>query len=156
MLYTVSVQCPAATAGNPIAQLRNPNAAGGLRAQIREIEAFCNAATAGAIGLVRALTLGTAIGGNAVLGQSLDDQNAQLSTCLLEYGWSVPPTIAGSPIYLRQAQLQAAQGAGIIWPFDRAPLIVSPASGSQIGGLLLWNFGGTTTPAMTVDVTWEE
>lgn len=151
MFYTVSVQCPGATAGNPIAQLRNPNAAGGLRAQIREVEVFCNAATVGAVGLLFAASTGTPVGGNTVLGQALDDRNPQLATCFLDFGWSVNPTIAGSPIYLRQAQLQAAQGAGIIWPFDRAPIIVSPA-----GGLLLWNFGGSTTPAMTVDVTWEE
>jgi hypothetical protein len=152
MLYTVSVQCPGASAGSPIAMLRNPNASPvGLSARIREVEAFCNTATAAAVGLIVAASQGTFQPGNSSQGQPFYDKSPQTATCFLDFGWSAPPSISGTPIYLRQAQLQAAQGAGIIWPFDREPLIVSPQ-----GGLLLWNFGGTTTPAMTVDVTWDE
>lgn len=148
-LYSVSVQCPGASAGSPVAMLRNPNASSLVRARIREVKAFCNAATAASIGLVRATGLGSP--SVYVLGQSLDDADPQLATCLVDSAWSAAPTIAGSPIYFEQAVLQAAQGAGIIWPYDREPIKVSGG-----GGLVLWNFGVSPTPAMTVGFTWEE
>jgi hypothetical protein len=150
MLFSVSVQCPGVTGGNPIAQLRNPNAAGGPTLRLKEFGAFCNAATAASIGLIRALTLGTAIPGNTSLGQALST-DPQVATGLLDFGWSVAPTIPGSPIYPMQAVLQAAQGAGIVWPFYDEPIEV-PAG----AGLILWNWGVSTTPAMTVYAKWGE
>ena len=150
MIYSVSVQCTGALAGAPIAQLRNPNSAGGPTLRLKEIGAFCNANTAAAVGLIRALATGTASGGGSALGQSLSS-DPQAATGLLDFAWSSAPTIAGSPFYFMSAQLQAAQGAGIVWPFYDEPLEVVAAS-----GLVLWNFGLTTTPAMTVYAKWGE
>lgn len=150
MLFAVSIQAPAALANAPIAQLRNPNTGGGPTLRLKEFGVFCNAASAASIGLIRASAVGVFTPGNSSQGQPLTS-DPQAATGYLDFGWGTPPTIPGTPAYLQQAVLQAAQGAGVVWPFYDEPLEVVAAS-----GLLLWNFGVTTTPVLTVYAKWGE
>lgn len=147
-VFSVSITTPAAAAG---AAYLNIRAASTARARIREIGAFCNAATSSSIGLIRTLTQGTPT--TSVLGQVQDVADAA-SVTNIDSAWSSAPTIAATPIYLRKIVLPASIGAGIIWTFppDTALLGTNTAT----GGLLLWNFGGSAGSALSAYVVWEE
>lgn len=149
--FEVAIQAPSAAAGSPICMLQNTGAPGSARIRLAEFGLTTNAATLSQVGLVRALTIGTPSGIPAP-GQPDDDLDTTVPVGKLVNGWSIAPTIAGTPYYLRQLVAAAQQGSGIVWtwPSDR-PIVISPGD-----GLLLWNFGSGNSSALTVYAAWEE
>lgn len=149
--FEVAIQAPSAAAGSPICMLQNTGSTGQPRLRLLELGLTTNAATLSQVGLVRAISLGTPSGVPAP-GQVDDDLDNQVAVGKMVNGWSIAPTIAGTPYYLRQIVAAAQQGSGIVWtwPADR-PLVVSPGA-----GLILWNFGSGNTSALTVYAAWGE
>jgi hypothetical protein len=144
-LYEVAVATPAAAAGAAYCDIRT---AAGARAEIREIGAVCNAATASAIGLIRPATVGTAT--TTTAGQPEDPADTA-ATAVIGTAWSSAPTIG--TIYLRRFGTAAQIGAGIVWSWwaARRGLII-PISSSVI----LWNYGGGAGSVLQVWAVWEE
>jgi hypothetical protein len=143
--YSASVRTPAAAAGAAYADLRT---AATDRAFVTEIGIFTSAATATSLGLIRPLTVGTA--STTTLGQAEDPGNPA-GTATIGSAWSVAPTIAASPIYLRRIALPATQAAGVIWTWPAPGLVVSVSS-----SLILWNFGAAAGAACDVYIAWDE
>lgn len=143
--YSAAVRTPAAAAGAAYADLRSASTD---RLFISEIGVFTSAATATSVGLIRPLTVGTV--STTTLGQAEDPGNPA-GTGLIGSAWSVAPTIAVTPIYLRRIALPATIAAGVIWTWP-APGLIVPVSSS----LILWNFGGAAGAACDVYIAWDE
>ena len=142
-IYSVAAASTATTTGAPIATIR---AGASSRIRLRELGVFCNAATASAVGLIRASNTATA--STSVLGQAYDTGDPA-SIANLDTAWSAAPTIGTA--YMRRVQLPAAIGAGVIWQFD--DLAVGPAGTAS---LVLWNFSGSTNSVLQIYAVWEE
>lgn len=114
--------------------------------EIREIGVFNSTAVASSIGLIRTLTMGTA--STSTLVQAEDPQRPA-GTCNVDTAWSVAPTIAASPIYIRKIVLPNTIGAGVIWTFGPGELW---ARNGATSALALWNFGGGAAAALELYV----
>ena len=149
--FEAAVQTTGAAAGAAFCMLQNTGATGKGRMRLRELGLTTNAGTLSSVGLIRAATVGTT-SGSPTPGQVTDDLDTTTPLGQIVIGWSVAPTIAGTPLYLRQFVAAAVQGSGIVWTWPiEAPLVVSPTA-----GLLLWNFGGGAGSALSVYARWEE
>lgn len=146
--YSAAIRTAAPTTGTAYATI----IAASKPLVIREIGITLAAATSSGLGLVRTLTAGTA--STSTNGQPHNPAGATV-TGTIKSAWSVAPTIAVSPVYLRRVEMPAAAGATVVWTFDGNDdaLIVVP---SATGGLVLWNFLGTTASAVDLHVTWDE
>lgn len=143
--YEGSVKGVAATTGTTVATIHT---GANLTASIREIGIFMTAGTASSFGLIRPNNSPTA--STSVLGQAQDPAQGA-STVNLDTAWSTAPTI-GSNVYLRQVELPASIGGGVIWTWPNgAGLIVAVSS-----YLVIWNFGSGTNGAPVIYVVWEE
>lgn len=140
--YTAGVRTTA-TAIGPMFDIRT---AATDRIFVLEIGIFSTAATAITAGVIRPLTTGTT--STTTAGQAEDPANPA-GTGLIGTAWSVTPTIAATPIYLRRFVTPAAIGNGIIWTFGGVGLVV-PASSS----LLVWNIA--IGPVCDIYVAWDE
>lgn len=117
---------------------------------IREIGVFNSTAVSSSIGLLRTLTTGTA--STSAVPQALHPSNpAGVATIVT--AWSVAPTIAGSPVYLRKIVLPATAGAGVIWQWAPNELV---ALNGATTSLVLWNFAGATSAAVELYIRLEE
>lgn len=143
--YTIGVRTPAAATNAAYTDLRTGAT---RRVNVLELAIFSTAATATSLGLVRPATLGTA---STTAAPQPSNPADPASGSLVGTAWSAAPTIAATPVYLRRAQLVAAIGAGMVWPFAPGELWVSTAS-----SLLLWNFGAAAGAALDVYLTIEE
>lgn len=122
-----------------------------VRGRVREIGFFATAATAASVGLGHPANESTPpVATTTAAGQPLDQQDGVAAVGVISTAWSTAPTAPS--VFMRKIVLPAVIGAGIIWtwPAD-APLIVKPS-----GWIVLWNFGGSSGPAPTVYVKWEE
>ena len=118
---------------------------------IREIGLVSVAATATSVGLIRTLTTGTASTSTAGVAHNPNDAGASTT---IKTAWSVAPTIAGSPVYIRRVALPATAGSSVLWTFpDDAPLCCESAATTA---LVLWNFGGSAASDVDLHVTWDE
>lgn len=142
-LYRGAMRTTGAAAGAAFAALR---AGTGQRLYVREIGLYLTAATALSLGIIRAVTMGTA--STSLVGQACDSADAT-ATGNVDSAWSAVPTIGTA--YLDRITLPAAAGAGLILPYGRGELVI-PASGS----VLLWNLGAAAGPALDVHFVWEE
>lgn len=118
-----------------------------IRARIREVGLFVNAATASSIGIIRPAN--TPIGTTSVLGLPNDPADPA-STVNLDTAWAVTPPTVGTA-YLRKAVIPATIGNGIIWTFQPDALVVNVSS-----YLVFWNFGAGAGSVLNGYVTWEE
>src|SRR5260221_10601034 len=116
--YSISDRTPAAATGTAYCSIRTP---AGDRCRVRAVEFFLSGAKASSIGLIRALTTGTA--STSKLGQA-HEPNDVASTINMDTAWSVAPTIAVSPLYLHRWSLPATIGVGIVYVFPE-PIVLS-------------------------------
>jgi hypothetical protein len=141
--YSAAVTTPAAAAGAAFATIHSVATD---RPRILEIGAFCNAATASSLQLIRPNN--TPVASTSVLGQA-EDPADPAATANVDTAWSTAPTI-GSNIPLRRALLPATAGAGVIWVFQNGLFI--PVS----SWLVLWNYGAGAGSALSLYVVWDE
>lgn len=141
--YTAAVTTPAAAAGAAFATFHTVATD---RPRIVEIGAFCNAATAASLQLIRPNN--TPVASTSVVGQP-EDPSDPAATCLVDTAWSTAPTI-GSNVPLRRAVMPATIGAGVIWVFQNGLFV--PIS----SWLVLWNYGASAGPALSVYMIWDE
>lgn len=141
--YRAAVTTVAAAAGASFCAIR----AGASRSvKIKEIGAFCNAATASSMQLIRPSN--TPVATTSVLGQA-DDDTANVSQTYIDTVWSTAPLIAAM-VPLQRVVLPATIGAGVIWTFPNGLHI--PVSSS----LILWNYGAAIGSALSFYASWEE
>jgi hypothetical protein len=80
--------------------------------EVREIGIFNQSGVAATVGLVWATSTGTTPSGGVTVANS---QNGGSGNTIVYPTYSTYPTIAGTPVYTRRADIQAVAGAGIIW-----------------------------------------
>jgi hypothetical protein len=114
--------------------------------RVWEVGCFCSTAVALSVGLIRSLTVGATF---TTITPVAEDTSAGTATALVDTAITTQPTITANT-YLRKAVLPATIGAGIVWSFPMG--LVVPVS----AGLLLWNFGGGTGPAIEGYWTYDE
>lgn len=114
--------------------------------EIREIGVFASTAVASSIGLVRTLTAGTP--STSMLVQP-EDPSRPAGTCNVDTVFSVQPTLAATPLYLRKIVLPNTIGAGMIWTWGPGELWVKNGATTA---LALWNFGAGAAAALEVYV----
>lgn len=141
--YSVGFTKAAPTTGTFISQLRTPST---RDIRVWEVGAFCSTAVALSVGLIRSLTLGATF---TTVTPVADDTSSGAAQTLCDTAITTQPTITANT-YLRKAVLPATIGAGIIWTFPTG--LVVPTS----AGLLLWNFGAGTGPAVEGYWTFDE
>lgn len=147
--YELGVRTPAAAAGAAYATILP---AAGQRMRIAEIGlSVQSAATASSVGLLRTLTTGTATAPQ--IGAAGDPADSA-AVGAIGIAWSVAPTIAGTPVYLRRFTSAAAIGPMVIWtwPLD-APLVATNGAATS---LVLWNFGAAAGAALDMYIAWLE
>lgn len=148
-IYSRGVPTLATAAGSPIALFRSNTT---RNMALLELTVVLAAATASSVGLIRSLTLGTAKAANTYLGQSEEANSAGSGSVITD--WTVNPTIAGTPAYLRYVELPAAAGASLTWSWDpSAPLLIGNAATTA---LLLWNFGSGANSILDLTARWAE
>lgn len=123
-------------------------AAGSKAARLLRVEMSLKAATATNVGLIRAVTEGTAT--TTTAGQAHNPSDGA-SGASIASAWSAAPTIAGSPVYMRRVLLPATVGTQLVWTFDDVEMLVAPGT-----PLLLWNFGAGAASDVELGLTWNE
>ncbi|MCA1569795.1 MAG: hypothetical protein LC798_05620 [Chloroflexi bacterium] len=146
-LYSVGV-AKAAPATNTVVAVIRPASTDVV--QVREIGIFNSTAIASSIGLIRTFTAGTP--STSTLFQPERD-GAPAGVANLDTAFTVAPTLAATPIYLRKIVLPATIGAGVIWTFGPGELWASNGATTM---LALWNFGAGTAAALEVYVRIDE
>ncbi len=125
-------------------------------ARIREIQLFniTAPATSGALGLVRSTALGTGAL-TAVAGMPLNPDDPAAGGQVITNWATAVPTTGGAGATLRRIAVPATIGNGVMWVWDREPLIVPP--GSAVNGELAFiNLQATAPGTWDVTVVWEE
>lgn len=133
--YSVGFTKAAPAAGTFISQLRTTSS---RDIRIWEVGCFCSTGVTLSVGLIRSLTIGATF---TTVTPQADDTSAGAATVLCDTIITTAPTVTAST-YLRKAVLPATIGAGVIWTFPTG--LVVPVS----TGILLWNFGTGTGPAI--------
>ena len=141
--YSAGWTKAAPATGTFISQLRTTSA---KDIRVWEVGCFCSTAVALSVGLIRSLTVGATF---TTVTPVADDTSAGAAGTLVDTAITTQPTITANT-YLRKAVLPATIGAGVIWTFPQG--LVVPVS----SGLLLWNFGGSTGPAVEGYWTYDE
>jgi hypothetical protein len=117
----------------PLFSLYSPAGSGG---RIREIGVFNTTTTALAVALRRLSTAGTQ---GAALDEGEYDTDDPVPAMTAFQTHSVAPTLVAGVI--RQATIGAAQGAGVIWTFGDAGLVIKPGTGNGVGLLIATGTG---------------
>lgn len=145
MRYHAGVAVPTGRAANAALAMIDPPASGLV--MVKRIRVLNDAATASGVGLVRTLTAGT-----VSASQAFQAGNPPVGAhgTVLAHTWSAQPTIAGTPLWLRNELIPAVAGAGLEWVFDDGDLYSQDGATTQ---LLLVNVAGTAAGAMRVSVT---
>ena len=145
-VYSTGFTSAAAAAGAPYFTFHTgPN----RRAFIRQVSYFCESGIAAPIGIVYPNNSPAASVSTTPVA---NDQADADPTCAADAGWSVAPTLAGSPNWLGQFWLGPAVGAGIIEPLARDEMIILAKSTY----LVWWNFGAFPGPQLAVKIVYEE
>ncbi len=142
--FGISVSGTAATSTGAYAVFKT---AAGNSAKIRTIEAFNQAATISVIGVGRIATAGVtpvSSGGQAY------GIGGPAATAVVESSWATSPTIPAA--FFKRCQIAASAGTGMIWNFQQDGYLEVPVS----SGIVLWNAGVATGPAMWINIDWEE
>lgn len=133
--YSVGFSKAAPATGTFVSQLRT-NTSKDMR--VWEVGCFASTAVSLSVGLIRSLTVGATFTSNTPVQ---DDTSAGSATVLCDTAITTQPTITANA-YMRKIVLPATIGAGVIWTFPYG--LVVPVS----SGILLWNFGAGTGPAV--------
>jgi len=136
--YRTGVTKAAPATGTFVSQFRTP---ADRVARIFEIKVFTSTAVALSVGVIRSATVGATF--TSATPQA-EDVRSVASTCAVDTAITTAPTIG--TVYMEKIVLPAVIGSGMIWTFPQG--LVVPVS----AGLLLWNFGAATGPA--VEVSW--
>ena len=155
-IYTLGFETTAPAAGAPFfalgTELELP------LMSVLSISVILNTATVSKIGLIYSDTKGTAdptmvsTGINEGEGDSTASSQGQVAT-----GWTVAPTIAAPPKFLRKIRLPAVEGAAFEWDWDpMAPLTFGGSLLNTVPILLLWNYGAAAASDLTVTIRWAE
>lgn len=115
--------------------------------RIWEVGCFCSTAVTLSVGLIRSLTIGATF--TTVTPQADDTSVGTAAGTLCDTAITTTPTVTANT-YLRKAVLPATIGAGIIWTFPMG--LIVPVS----AGILLWNLGVATGPAVEGYWTFDE
>lgn len=105
---------------------------------VYEVGCFCSTAVALSVGLIRSLTVGATF---TTVTPQAEDPASGAATASVDTAITTQPTITANT-YFRKVVLPATIGAGIIWTFPLGLRV--PVS----AGLMLWNFGAGTGPAV--------
>ena len=143
-LYSAGIQSVAAVSGAAFATMHT---GANLKARIREIGMFVNAATASSIGIIRPSNSPAA--STSALGQA-EDSSDPASTVNLDTAWGTAPTVGTN--YLRRITIPATIGNGVIWTFNPGEELIIPVNGF----LVFWNFGAATGSVLNMYVKWSE
>jgi len=143
-LYSIGLITSAPLSDSPFLLIHT----GANRVRLKQIEISLATAVASSVGLVRPITTGTVTPTPSV-GQPYQTQDVASLTAF-ETAWSVAPTKAGSPVYLKRASIGGVVGNGVVWTFPE-PVIIEATS-----GLLLWNFGGGAGAQLNVNALYDE
>lgn len=141
--YSAGFSKAAPLTGTFISQVRTTSS---KDIRIWEIGVFASTAVALSVGLIRSLTVGATF---TTISPVADDTSAGAATVLVDTAITTQPTITANT-YLRKVVLPATIGAGVIWSFPMG--VVVPVS----SGMLLWNYGASTGPAVEGYWTYEE
>jgi hypothetical protein len=142
--YSLGVVTPAAAAGAAYASIHTASTD---RAKVLELGAFCNAATASSIGIIRSSN--TPVATTSALGQA-EDPNDPAATVNIDTAWSTAPTIGSN--FLRRFVSAASIGSGVIWTWPKdAPLIIQVST-----WLVVWNYGAGAGSALSLYVKYDE
>lgn len=144
-LYSAGFASVAAATGAPYATFHT---GANIRARIREIGVFVNAATASSVQLIRPAN--TPVATTSVLGQA-EDPADPTSTVNIDTAWSTVPTISTN-VPLRKITIPATIGNGVIWSWNPGEELLIPVS----SWLVFWNFGGSTGSVLNGYVRWVE
>lgn len=148
--YAVSDRSASPTAAARYAEIRTGS---GQRMYIREIG--ISVAVAGAaptVGLIRVNALGVTPT-SPKAGQAEDP--AQPATSVTSaVAWATPPTLPGTPIYLRRVGLPATIGAGWVWTWNPGEELVVAVSSAIIIDLIALSSAAAT--AIDWYVKWTE
>ena len=122
--YSVADRTASVTTAVVLAEVRT---AATERIYITEIGVSVGVAGASpTIGLIRRNALGITPT-SPKLGQARDPADA-VSVSSSAVAWGTPPTLPGTPIYLRRVTLPAQLGAGWVWTFPFGSELVVPVS----------------------------
>jgi len=140
----------AAIAGNTAAvQIQNVSAVPQRQMGITRIGVTLTSAVTTALGLIVPVTEGTP---NVTLVNLLASYQAATAVALVNTGWAVAPTYAGSPVYFRQEDLSATAYQNFEWTWpDNDPLVVGIAS-----SVILRNLLAGATGTLRVSLRWKE
>lgn len=141
--YSAGFTKAAPATGTFVSQIRTTSS---KDIRVWEIGVFASTAVALSVGLIRSLTLGATF---TTITPVADDTSAGAATALVDTAITTQPTITANT-YLRKVVLPATIGAGIIWSFPMGLIVPTSA------GMLLWNFGAGTGPAVEGYWTYEE
>lgn len=141
--YSTGWTKSAPSSGTFISQVRTTSAKPIL---VYEVGCFCSTAVALSVGLIRSATVGATF---TTVTPQAEDPASGSATALVDTAISSAPTISANT-YFKKVVLPATIGAGIIWTFPLGLRV------GVSGGLMLWNFGGSTGPACEGYWTHEE
>lgn len=144
-IYSAGIASVAAASGAPYATLHT---GANIRARIREIGVFVNAATASNVQIIRPAN--TPVATTSTLGQA-EDSADPASTVNLDTAWSTAPTI-GANVPLRKIGIPATIGNGVIWSWNPGEELIIPVS----SWLVFWNFGAGNGSVLNLYVRWVE
>jgi hypothetical protein len=143
-IYEVGWAKTSTAAAGPIGEIIPATLAAGKRPpEIREIGIFSQSGVAAIIGTGRPAAIGITPG-TLVTVQAGDSMDTIAGNTTVAGSWGTAPTVPAT--FMRRADLQATQGAGVI--FTWLPGEVVLWSGAAISTLVLWQI---STAAVTYD-----
>jgi hypothetical protein len=149
-VYSVADRSATVTTAVRLAELRTTTA---TRIRIREIGVTVGIAGASpTIGLIRANALGVTPT-SPKAGQPHDPSDVA-GTASSAVAWGTPPTLPGTPIYLRRVTLPASLGAGWVWNFGPDDLVVAAGPNAILIDMVA--ISAATNTAIDFYIVWEE
>lgn len=135
------------TANSVLAQIRTTSTD---RAKLLEAGIFIAVAptTAPDLAIVRTSGAGTTPTQTA---NGAQDPAEPAATSVMDTGWTTRPTMAAP--YLRRIILPLTIGAGMVWSFRDAPIVIAVSSAVGFGDIAA---SGTTTGTFTGYFVWDE
>lgn len=148
--YEVGVASVAAATG---AAYESIHGAATVLAKLRELGAFCNAATASPFWLARPAN--TPVATTSALGNAVSPDAEPVSVVNVDTAWSTAPTTP--TIIHRRVTLPATIGAGVVFVWNPGEEIELSKTAGSNQWLVLWNpSGGATGSVLNTYCKWQE
>lgn len=119
-------------------------AAGKRMPEIREIGIFNQSGVAAQIGIGQPAAIGVTPGTQTTV-QAINTSDTIAGNTKIAASWGTAPTVPGT--FMRRADLQAVQGAGVIWTWLPGEFVLW--SGSAVSTLVVWQISAV---AVTYDL----